>query len=72
MRDAIRASVESPYPRPVSELDDLHHLADTDPDWAGGDLLRARRAALGAVFGVIGTVAGVTLVARRVLGQFLP
>ncbi len=72
MRDAIRASVDSPYPRPVSELDDLHHLADTDPDWAGGDLLRARRAALGAVVGVIGTVAGVTLVARRVLGQFLP
>jgi hypothetical protein len=28
--------------RPVTELADPHHLADTDPDWAGGDMARLR------------------------------
>ena len=32
-------------PRPVNALADPHHLADTDPDWAGGDALRIRRLA---------------------------
>ncbi|MHA7648335.1 NAD(P)H-binding protein [Mycobacterium sp. ML4] len=32
-------------PRPVSALADPHHLADTDPTWAGGDALRIRRLA---------------------------
>ena len=31
MREAVHASVRSPYPRSVCDLDDLHHLADTDP-----------------------------------------
>ena len=43
MRAAVAASVRSPYPRPLCELADPHHLADTDPDWAGGDLMRVRR-----------------------------
>lgn len=43
MRDAIAAAVHTPGPRPVCALDDVHHLADTDPDWAGGDLMRVRR-----------------------------
>jgi uncharacterized protein YbjT (DUF2867 family) len=42
IRDAVRKSVASPLPRPVDQLRDIHHLADTDPDWAGGDLMRAR------------------------------
>ena len=29
-------------PRPVNALADPHHLADTDPVWAGGDALRIR------------------------------
>ena len=62
---------DSPYPRPVSELADLHHLADTDPDWAGGDWLRARRTAVGALVGVVGTAAGVALIGRRILGRLL-
>jgi uncharacterized protein YbjT (DUF2867 family) len=32
-------------PRPVNALADPHHLADTDPVWAGGDVLRIRRLA---------------------------
>ena len=32
-------------PRPVNALTDPHHLADSDPAWAGGDALRIRRLA---------------------------
>ena len=32
-------------PRPVNALADPHHLADSDPGWAGGDALRIRRLA---------------------------
>ena len=32
-------------PRPVNALTDPHHLADSDPGWAGGDALRIRRLA---------------------------
>jgi uncharacterized protein YbjT (DUF2867 family) len=32
-------------PLPVNALADPHHLADTDPSWAGGDALRIRRVA---------------------------
>lgn len=46
--DAIAASVASRMPRPVNHLADPHHLADSDPIWAGGDRLRLRRLA-GAV-----------------------
>jgi uncharacterized protein YbjT (DUF2867 family) len=56
-------------PRPVNALADPHHLADTDPAWAGGDALRIRRLArrvtppvvrptLGLVNKVPGPVAG--------------
>jgi len=46
--DAVDASASSPAPRPVDELADPHHLADSDPQWAGGDTLRLRQLA-GAV-----------------------
>ena len=38
--EAITLSVARQRPRPVNALADVHHLADTDPDWAGGDVLR--------------------------------
>ncbi|MBI2701749.1 NAD-dependent epimerase [Mycobacterium gordonae] len=41
---ALSGHTEHP-PRPVSALADPHHLADTDPIWAGGDALRIRRLA---------------------------
>jgi uncharacterized protein YbjT (DUF2867 family) len=43
--DAIAASVETRKPRPVNALGDPHHLADSDPHWAGGDVLALRRLA---------------------------
>ncbi|GAB7144930.1 NAD(P)H-binding protein [Mycobacterium riyadhense] len=44
--DAIALAVaDSRPPRPVNALADPHHLADTDPVWAGGDALRIRRLA---------------------------
>ncbi|MBV9512849.1 MAG: NAD(P)H-binding protein, partial [Mycobacteriaceae bacterium] len=42
---AIGASVSSPRPRPVNALADPHHLADSDPHWAGGDVLALQRRA---------------------------
>jgi uncharacterized protein YbjT (DUF2867 family) len=47
VEEAIRRSVsaQSGNPSPVDALDDPHHLADTDPVWAGGDALRIRRLA---------------------------
>ncbi|WP_044506943.1 NAD(P)H-binding protein [Gordonia sp. KTR9] len=65
MREAIHASVRSPYPRSVCDLDDLHHLADTDPAWAGGDWLRVKR----SVVETIGTSLGV---AAKVVGVLRP
>ncbi len=41
---ALSGHTEHP-PRPVNALADPHHLADTDPVWAGGDALRIRRLA---------------------------
>jgi hypothetical protein len=43
--DAIARSLSSDRPRPVNGLDDPHHLADTDPSWAGGDTARIRQLA---------------------------
>ena len=43
--DAIVRSLSNGRPRPVNELADPHHLADTDPAWAGGDVLRIQRLA---------------------------
>jgi len=37
--DAVAAAVSSRRPRPVDQLADPHHLADSDPVWAGGDAL---------------------------------
>lgn len=67
--DAIQLSLGSRKQRPVDHLIDPHHLADTDPDWAGGDILRLRklaalvtpahiRPALGLLGAVPGPVAG--------------
>jgi uncharacterized protein YbjT (DUF2867 family) len=45
INDAIKRSLSNGRPRPVNQLADPHHLADTDPAWAGGDTLRIRRLA---------------------------
>ena len=45
VEDAIRRAVGSAPRRPVNELLDPHHLADTDPGWAGGDVSRLRQLA---------------------------
>ncbi|BCO34796.1 NAD-dependent epimerase [Mycobacterium heckeshornense] len=42
---AIELALSSPPPRPVNALVDPHHLADSDPVWAGGDALRLRQVA---------------------------
>ena len=63
--DAISRSLASRRPRPVDELADPHHLADTDPMWAGGDTLRIRQLASAVtpplvrpVLGLLGVVPG--------------
>lgn len=67
--EAIKLSLSSRRQRPVNGLADPHHLADTDPEWAGGDILRLRkiaamvtpshaRPALGLLGAVPGPVAG--------------
>jgi uncharacterized protein YbjT (DUF2867 family) len=43
--DAVALSLSSRGARPVNGLADPHHLADTDPVWAGGDILRIHRLA---------------------------
>ncbi|GFG74985.1 NAD(P)H-binding protein [Mycobacterium botniense] len=43
--EAIARALASPPPRPVNTLADPHHLADSDPVWAGGDALRIHRLA---------------------------
>ncbi|WP_045381200.1 NAD-dependent epimerase, partial [Mycobacterium kyorinense] len=69
VEEAIRRSLSSRRPKPVNELADPHHLADSDPVWAGGDTLRIRRLAqavtpsiarpgLGLVDSVPGPIAG--------------
>jgi uncharacterized protein YbjT (DUF2867 family) len=45
IEDAIRLALSSRRQVPVDQLADPHHLADTDPDWAGGDILRLRKLA---------------------------
>ena len=42
VREAIGRALSGGTPRPVNRLTDPHHLADTDPDWAGGDVARIR------------------------------
>ncbi len=43
VEDAIRRALSTREPKPVNALTDPHHLADSDPVWAGGDALRIRR-----------------------------
>jgi uncharacterized protein YbjT (DUF2867 family) len=43
--DAISRALSSGRPRPVNDLADPHHLADTDPSWAGGDTARIQQLA---------------------------
>jgi len=43
--DAISRALSSRRRLPVNALADSHHLADSDPDWAGGDVSRIRQLA---------------------------
>ena len=70
--DAIVQSVSNGRPRPVNELADPHHLADTDPAWAGGDTLRIQRLArsitppiVRPVLGLLNAVPGPVAAALR-------
>jgi hypothetical protein len=45
VKEAITRALASRRPLPVNALADPHHLADSDPPWAGGDALRLRRLA---------------------------
>ncbi|KAA8969211.1 NAD(P)H-binding protein [Mycobacterium sp.] len=45
--DAVARALSSRRPQPVGALADPHHLAVSDPLWAGGDALRLRRLAAG-------------------------
>ncbi len=63
--ESITRSLSSDRPRPVSDLADPHHLAETDPSWAGGDALRIRQLAraitppiVRPVLGLFGMVPG--------------
>ena len=58
VEEAIRRAVTSPPRRPVDDLADVHHLADTDPDWAGGDVLRLRQLARAVTPSVVHPVLG--------------
>ena len=40
IEDAVAASLSGRSPLPVDVLEDPHHLADSDPEWAGGDVLQ--------------------------------
>ncbi|MCG5430830.1 NAD(P)H-binding protein [Mycobacterium sp. MYCO198283] len=44
--DAVSAALSHHLPQPVNRLADPHHLADTDPRWAGGDALRLQQLAM--------------------------
>ena len=81
--DAIAASLSSRKPAPVDALADPHHLADSDPGWAGGDVLALQRLAsavtpaharpaLGLVNPVPGPVAGVLRTGFDLLTEFAP
>jgi uncharacterized protein YbjT (DUF2867 family) len=69
IEDAIKLSLSGHRRLPVDRLADPHHLADTDPTWAGGDVTRIRtlasavtpsvaHPALGLLCAVPGPVAG--------------
>ena len=45
IEDAVARSLAGSGRAPVNALADPHHLADTDPDWAGGDVPRIQHLA---------------------------
>jgi uncharacterized protein YbjT (DUF2867 family) len=83
VEEAMKRSLQRVRPRPVNALADPHHLADTDPAWAGGDALRIRRLArgvtppmvrpaLGLINAVPGPVAGALRTGLDTLMHFAP
>ena len=81
--DAIATSLAGNGPLPVNALADPHHLADSDPPWAGGDRLRIRRLvrgvtppivrpALALVDAVPGPVAGALRTGLDILAVLTP
>jgi hypothetical protein len=81
--DSISRALSSDRRRPVNALADPHHLADTDPPWAGGDAVRIRqlaravtpsiaRPALGLLELVPGPVAGALRTGLDTLINFAP
>jgi uncharacterized protein YbjT (DUF2867 family) len=81
--DSISRALSSDRRRPVNALADPHHLADTDPPWAGGDALRIQqlaravtpsiaRPALGLLGLVPGPVAGALRTGLDTLISFTP
>ena len=70
--EAMARALESRKPQPVDALADPHHLADTDPTWAGGDTLRIRQLArhitppfVRPALGLLGVVPGPVAAAVR-------
>lgn len=70
--EAITRALESRRPQPVDSLTDPHHLADTDPAWAGGDTFRIRQLAshitpsfVRPALGLLGVVPGPVAAAVR-------
>jgi len=83
IEEAITRALRSRRRRPVDDLTDMHHLADTDPQWAGGDIARLRnvadavtpsivRPALGLIGAVPGPVAGVVRTGLDTLLHWVP
>ncbi len=81
--EAISRALSSRRPRPVNELLDPHHLADTDPAWAGGDTFRIQQLAravtpsiahpaLGLIGAVPGPVAAAVRTGLDTLLRFVP
>lgn len=79
LEEALGLALASRGRRPVNELADPHHLADTDPDWAGGDSPRIRhftprfvRPALGLLPEMPGPVAAVLRSGLDVVFNMVP
>ena len=81
--EAITRALSNRRPRPVDQLADPHHLADSDPAWAGGDSLRLQRLAaivtpaiarpgLGLVDVVPGPIAGALRTGLDILIMLTP
>ena len=69
---AISRALSSDRRRPVNELADPHHLAATDPSWAGGDTVRIQQLARAVTpsiarpaLGLLGLVPGPVAAALR-------